>query len=330
MPLQIPQQYQQRELCLPPPPRYAPFESGVYKFAPGLHQLGKDFGNGAMDGMVFQIDQEFPRFRANYEDARRELHRYHGIVDGSQETVAHITRWIIDQLAAEHPALFRRTQAGSNCQLACTLTGDTLLFDEHAQLLPQSDGGYVSALDALGAQVQEDLAIAQVTRDGDSLIAVHVTAPGHWAPDEKLGKSFIGVHAPVPNMERINNKADQLMRALTEGVCYVRFAWALPTDPRLNHYPQPPTDWPGTRDEWWGRRFDPANPEVYVVVERQVLVGFPDVSAFLFTIRRIFMDIDELTLQQRRGLHAAAAGLTPEVHKYKGISDELLAWLGHA
>ena len=313
---------------MPRPPRYAPFEGGVYKFAPGLHQLGKDFGNGALDSLVFQFDETFPRYRANYEDARRELARYYGIVDGSEGAVAQVCRWIARHLAAEHPALFRLDETHAGLLLECTLTGETLFLDQDFRLQPESDGGYASALDALGAQVQEDLAIAQVPPEGDRLVAVHVTAPGHWAPDQKLGKSFVGVHAPVPAMERINSKADQLMRAMTEGVRYVRFAWALPTDPRLNHYPDPPADWSGTREAWWGRRFDPANPEVHVVIERQVLVGFPEVSAFLFTIRRIFMGVDELTPQQRQGLHRAAAGLTPEVRQYKGISDELLAWLG--
>ncbi len=42
---------------LEPPPVYFPLGRGVYELAAGLKPLGTDFGNGAMDGRVFQIDR---------------------------------------------------------------------------------------------------------------------------------------------------------------------------------------------------------------------------------------------------------------------------------
>ena len=48
----------------------------------------------------------------------------------------------------------------------------------------------------------------------------------------------------------------------------------------LNHHPLVPE---GMNTKLWlGRRFDLANPELFLRVERQVIHGFPSINTFLF------------------------------------------------
>ncbi len=84
-------------------------------------------------------------------------------------------------------------------------------------------------------------------------------------------------------MEKITQRAVQLLNSLVNKGPFVRFAWGLATDRYLNHHPIAPE---GKNTRFWeGRRFDPDNPELYLRVERQVTHGFPEIDAFMFTIR---------------------------------------------
>src|SRR3954451_9336305 len=74
------------------PARYLPFAHGRYDVAPGLSRFGRDFGNGEADCQVFQIDSDFPRYRAVKLAARAErLDKYfvtHELADEVATAVA--------------------------------------------------------------------------------------------------------------------------------------------------------------------------------------------------------------------------------------------------
>ncbi len=188
---------------------------------------------------------------------------------------------------------------------------------------------YTDALDALCCQIQEDLAVVCRRPDGsDSLAAVHLCCPNHWAAQEKVGRTFAQVHAPVAGMAALNQRSGDLVRAMIERGPYVRFAWGLGTDTRLNHHPEPPPDMPTTL--WQGRHFDPAHPRLFVRVERQVLWGFPQQETALFTIRTYFRDCAQLAPQERSQLRLAITSMAPETLAYKGLAthrDAILEWL---
>lgn len=309
------------------PAQYAPFLGGVYSVAPKLSSFAKDFGNGAADTRVFQFDREFPHYRVNILDARREnIAKYYGIADCPSSVLNEICRFITETLATEYSDFFVRTARS----LVCRLTDETLHFGSDFNLLPESDGNYRSVFDALASQVQEDLAVVHVADGIDRLVAVHITAPSYWDPREKLGKSFAEVHAPVPGIGPLNRKGRELMEAMTRGARYQRFVWSVVTDRRLNHHPEPPPDWIAREDEWLGRRFDPASPELFVRVERQVIVGFEAISAFLFTIRTYLYNVAELSHLHRRRLAQALESMSPASRQYKGVSRDIaaiVAWL---
>jgi hypothetical protein len=177
--------------------------------------------------------------------------------------------------------------------------------------------------------VQEDLALVCRRPDGtDWLAAVHLCSPNHWAAGEKVGRTFAQVHAPVAGMAPFNQRSADLVKAMIERGPYVRFAWGLGTDARLNHHPEPPPGIPP--EDWQGRRFDPGHPRLFVRLERQVLWGFPQQEAALFTIRSYFRDCAQLTPEERGQLRLALLSMTPETLAYKGLTanrDPVLAWL---
>jgi len=313
---------------------YFPLEKGHYQVAPGLHAFGTDFGNSNADRLIFQFDDNFERYRQTKLSARSEaLEKYYCKEEFDSQRMSIIIRFIIQQLSHESPDLFSYQDQNNQHCLHCELTGETLMFDPQYKLSGnQSDSiGYVDSLDALAMQVQEDLALLEITNDGhDRIIALHLCFPNHWAAKDKIGKSFLASHTPVPGMGKINQRAEQLLNSLLNKGPYVRFAWGLATDKYLNHHPIAPEGI--DKNLWLGRRFDPTNPHLYLRVERQVIHGFPSINTFLFTIRTYFYDV--ATLKQsptkHQALQSALQSMSAATLRYKGLAESLpliLDWL---
>lgn len=236
-------------------------------------------------------------------------------------------RMMIQRLVLEHPHYFSLTsRAGDGCELHCALTGDVLVFNSERDLDAVRYGvpiepPYSDAWDALACQVQEDLALDRVLDDGsDALVALHICLPNHWAPEEKIGRSFAAVHGPVPNFERLGRQAMALLRAVLENGPFVRFAWGLATDMRLNHHPLAPQHMSDAA-VWRGRRFDPAAPELFMRIERQTTWALSSSRAFIFTIRTYFRDVVTLTQAQRTMLTEAIDSMDVDTQTYKGLLE---------
>lgn len=309
------------QMALPQPPRYVPFISGTYTLTAGLHTLERSFGNAAHDGHVFQFDSLFGRFRANLARIReRSLADYLGMSSCSDDVLGAVAEFMMHHLVKEHPEYFRLETDSASHRLTCLLTKEILEFDTVFALRNARQVPYESAFDALASQVQEDLAIVVLEEGRDRLAAVHVTAPGFWEPVGKLDLGFIGVHEPVPGMEALNRNATSIMKAMTQDARYQRFAWGISTDTELDHHPKTAIR----------RPFDPANPALYVRVERQAIVGLPSVSAFLFCIHPYFIDCATLSTKERISLVSALKSMSPETRRYKGLNeafDDIEAWL---
>lgn len=319
--------------------RYFPPASGLYEVKPGLYPFGTAFGNGEADGHVFQIDATFDQYREVKRLARLErLSKYYQVFDYTPAVARETTNFILERLTLEHPDLFRLEEANGTRTLRCTPTEEVLTFDadlqrvgvtsRHTPVTPP----YASALDALAAQMQEDLAVVSTSGDGgDWVSALHICCPSHWAAEDKIGKDFATVHAPVAGIERINQAARQMVSAMVHKGPYVRFAWTIQSDSRLNHHVEPPPGVPA--ETWQGRSFDWRAPRLFLRVERQTLWGFPKVGAFLFVIRTSFTDGEAIRQDSEAcaRFRSAIASMTPESLAYKGLTqhrDAILKWLG--
>ncbi len=298
---------------LPAPLSYFPLSARPFEFSAGLRPLPAS-SHHPLD-QIFQLDQQWPQYRQNKLDARDEhFDKYVCRANLTPATEAAACALIVQQLRHEHPALFSL----DDHTLHCALSAETLTFDENWALPATSP--YHDSLDALCCQIQEDLAIIEVDDRGrDRISYLHLCAPNHWAAQDKLDHSFLHAHAPIPAMERINRHSEKLVHSLIDKGPFERFAWGLATDTRLNHHPLPPAG--VDADAWRGRAFDPAQPRLYLRIERQTTTGLPEQRALLFTIRSYHRDVTTLDTEQRRVLCSTITSMTPAVKSYKGLAD---------
>lgn len=271
-------------------PNYFPFMHGVYDIKAGITALGKDMGNGPLDAQVFQIDEQFEVYRsaklAGGLDPGQHLLRDE--LDGETELV--IEAWMMDRLELEYPGQFQ-----------------SRLFD--------------SGLNGVARWIQSDMAVLQLDKQGNNRLAyLNVAMPSGWAPEDKIGKPFDQVHAPVPHIEPLNTRQDSIAKLMvnaTRGA--VRFAWTITTDAALNHHPhrntavEHPTPLP-----------DHPAGEPLLRVERQVIWGFPQQQAALFLIRTYLYPFERLGSPVRGALVKAVAGMSEASLVYKNMDRPLI------
>lgn len=317
------------------PPRYVPFITGRYQVTPGLQPLGMDSGNGPTDGRIFQIDRTWQHYTAEKHRSRGErIDKYVCERELSKPAHAGFVELMLKRLPLEHPALFTsKRNAGGDALLDCRLSGETLHFDRERRLVrtlrkktSQTERReYISAIDALCCQIQEDIGITELFAPrGDRLTALHVCLPNHWAPEEKVGRGFSQIHAPVAGFEQISRGAARMLSALGNRGPYVRFAWGIASDTRLNQHPEPSPDI-AISEQASGRAFAADGGRYWVRIERQVTVPLPAAQAFLFTIRTYFLSFEALSNHERRRLSSALRSMSREAQRYKGLDGHIEA-----
>lgn len=294
-------------------PKYLPFLSGGYSTLPGLNVTARE--QNPMDRMIFQIDDAYDHYLQNKQACRNEcMDKYYQEARLEDEAVRAVNRYLCSQLLHEYPDTFSMPAAHT---LVNSRTGKTIRFSED-WVHCESDE-YQSLLDALCCQVQEDLAVFKVNGNEDYLAAVHLCAPNHWSPAEKIGKPFGQIHLPVADMEKTIAHYPRMLQSIVEkGGPFTRFAWGIGTDRRLNHHPIAPPD--SDKEVWEGRTISSEKPSFYLRIERQNLVGLPSVQAFLFTIRTYFYEVESLSDLEKEKLREAIAGMSRESLVYKGLT----------
>lgn len=311
------------------PAKYFPLEKGIYEVVPGLRTFGTDFGNGDLDQKIFQIDADFLRYRASKEACRAEnISKYFCTSNLDPKIEFEVAQFMAIRLQTEYPEIFELV---SPRILKCKHTHEVIEWNDQGELL---SGKYSSLFDALAMQVQEDMAITCQGSDGkDWLALLHLCSPSHWAAEDKIGKSFFQVHAPVPGIEKINQAAKGFVDAIVNKGPYVRFVWGFGSDNRLNHHPVPPAHVDPI--EWKGRSFDEgmkSGTPFYLRVERQVIYGFPKFRASLFCIRVSHWDGREIKkdLVKIEKLVNALNSMNAKSLVYKGLlesRESIIEWL---
>jgi hypothetical protein len=315
---------------LPSPARYFPLDKGVYEVAPNLRSFGMDFGNGAQDQKVFQFDSQFSLFRKNKIDCRSErISKYFCTHRLSSELESGASEFIANRLISDWPELFRLELKSDRKILHCMLTQEVLVFDNSWKWIEAINShispAYVSGLDALCSQIQEDVALTSRTEQEKEgwLSALHLCSPSHWAPESKIGKNFSEVHAPIAGVEKMNRAAPQLVEGAVRKGPYVRFVWGFGTDKRLNHHPEPAPDFDPSL--WRGRSFQKESNESPFILrlERQLLYGLPSLEAFFFAIHVYFIDGHEIRANEKEKelLRSALLSMNSANLEYKGLSE---------
>ena len=294
--------------------RYLPFIDGKYSTAPGLFSTDK--AEHAKDRLIFQIDENYHEYIGNKSSCRKEnIHKYYCEKDLYPETAVMVNRYVAHQLVKEHGGIFSLKKMNGHYLFLNNKTGEQLQWGDDWSKVANSH--YLSLFDALCSQAQEDFAICQLQHDKDWMATIHLCSPNHWAAAEKTGRPFDAVHALVPGMEKTIQHYPKMLHSAVHKGPFTRFAWGLSTDTRLNHHPVPPT---GVDPVYWhGRKIGEGGYEIFVRVERQGLVGFPEANAFFFAIRTYFYPVDALNAEEKKAICTAVETMSDESLKYKGL-----------
>lgn len=172
----------------------------------------------------------------------------------------------------------------------------------------------------------EDFAL--IDADSGTLPWLAVTLPSHWAPQDKVGRHFREVHAPVADNALLLRASDHLLRMVCEPERWERFVWTVTRHPQLNAHPAQVDPAPWSADAF----ADGRAPRAWWRTERQTFIALPGQRQALFTIRvevtPLASAIDSPAKAAR--LHDAVASMSEAVLTYRNLTDvqaALLGWL---
>jgi hypothetical protein len=198
------------------------------------------------------------------------------------------------------------------------------LGDEIARCLRPLPAGWRLA-GLLSLAFAEDFAIVDA-RDG-RIPWMAVALPSHWAPQDKVGRRFAEVHAPVADSALVVHAADALVRLMAGEQRWERFVWNVTSEPRLHAHPAhvDPQRWPTDiaaklpANAWWR-------------TERQTFIPLPELQQAVFTIQVDTQPLAQAidTPARAARLHDAIASMSDAVLAYRqlrAVRDPLLRWL---
>jgi hypothetical protein len=295
----------------------APFrmQPGLRRLAPGTGQLTpNELGSVALAEKLAALQDHWP----------------HALLAMPGFDPAPALRALMHQAAAEHPAAFAWDgDAGFDAHLlGWSLRGDELIGDGPSEL-----SQCLRALPApwrlpglLSLALAEDFAVIDGTTARIPWLAVCL--PSRWAPEEKVGKHFAEVHAPVADNQLLVSAADHLARLVTGEDRWERFVWSISSDARLQQHPlhARPAAWPAALDA------NALASQAAFRTEHQTFIPLPEARQAVFTIRVESGPLTEAidSTERARQLHDALASMSPAVLAYRGLADardRLLAWL---
>lgn len=232
--------------------------------------------------------------------------------------------------AAEQPAAF--TWDGAS-RFDAPLLGWSLQGGQPVGSGPPSIGSCLQALPTawrptglLSLAFEEDFAVIDGATSHIPWLAVCL--PSQWVPEQKVGRHFAEVHAPVADNQLLITASDHLARLVTGSDRWERFVWTITRHPNLDSHPQ--RSEPGS----WPAHADPAAvaARAFFRTERQTFIPLPQHRQAIFTIH---VDVQPLTTatadaEHALRLHGALASMSDAVLAYRGLTpvrDRLLAWL---
>ncbi|CAA9571938.1 MAG: hypothetical protein AVDCRST_MAG18-2077 [uncultured Thermomicrobiales bacterium] len=299
-----------------------PFDSDVYAMTMNARAL-------AIDRLIEVEPRRYEGELAEKAAILASDYRYYFQAPGDTEAHAwEAIALLLPNMARHYPQYFALRTEGARWHWA------NRLLDTEAWLkLGESASLPLPPLDWLGRQVQEDLLImAEDAAGGTPLVAGHLCFAAGWCLDDKLGRSFLAIHDPVPIFaDRVGRSADLLMQRLKPDHPTGRVGWSITTSPELNRAPAV-TD--GRRDE--GPTIDALNAgeRCYLRLERQTFSRLPRTRGVLFTIHTSLTPLAGVLAEdapaRARRVAAVLRTMPAPLLRYKGIDRfqaPLLAYL---
>jgi len=246
-----------------------------------------------------------------------------------------LLRAIADEAARSCPGSFSlSTTAEGEKRVAAPRLGWAVDGDSPSGDGDPSIGAVLAALPAsrrpsalLALAFEEDFALI----DGPTATIpwLAVCLPSRWAPEEKIGRHFAEVHAPVPDNETLVAASASLARLVTGDDRWERFVWTISADGRLHQHPaRRGPDWPVAAHA----DADALAAHAFFRTERQTFIPIAGHGQAIFTIHVESVPLAEAvtSTEAARRLHDVIATMSTAVLAYRrldGARDRLLAWL---
>lgn len=171
----------------------------------------------------------------------------------------------------------------------------------------------ICSFKSLAENLAEDVIIHRIEDRKDWMAAGHVCLPSGWWPEEKIGKPLEEIHKPVPGMR---NNHFKLVEAMITSGPFLRYVWSVVFEDKFNFHPSLPK-----------KKFNYIlNSKIYVKVEEQITIGFPEVNAALFILRQNLIQPEEIDYS---ALYQACINMDDAQKTYKDITPELIEHLKH-
>lgn len=296
--------------------KYTPYIKGKHDTLPGLLPLHLEIKDGDLHNKLFQIDENIKKYLNNKKLCREDdISKYYKVKNEDSKTVKDVIKFAINTLLEEYPEYFKLKKDKDIFEFTSNLTNETIIFDNDYNIIEKNT--YINLFHAIFSQIPEDIAICQIKEDKDYLSSIFVCSPSSWSPDEKIGMNFFEAHEFVPGMESYKKNYLPMVKGIINKCPFYRFVWELNTDNTLNHASK--NNISISNPQWIEKPFDINNPKLYVRVERQSTVGFPENNAFIFLIRVFQYDIKELNFEELTGLENSIKSMSKETLIYKRL-----------
>ncbi len=240
---------------------------------------------------------------------------------------------LFEHAATEHPEAWRCE--GDKSVQALRLgwsVHDGAVTSTRADALPEVGRCLAAMPSAWRATALFCLAFAEdfAVIDGDTarIPWLAVCLPSHWAPEDKIGRHFAEVHAPVADNQMLITASDHLARLVTGSDRWERWVWNITSHPHLDAHPArlQAHGWPADVDA------EQVAALAFLRTERQTFIPLTAHRQAVFTIhievQPLALAITEPAHAQR--LHDALHSMSAAVLAYRNLTDardRLLAWL---
>ena len=172
----------------------------------------------------------------------------------------------------------------------------------------------------------EDFAVIDATSGRIPWLAVCL--PSHWAPEDKVGRHFTEVHAPVADNALLIGAAGHLMRLVTGAERWERFVWTITRSAKLHQHPKHDAAPP------WRADLDAHGlaAQAFFRTEHQTFIPMPAQQQAIFTIHVETHPLTDALAApaDARLVHDALASMSAAVLAYRGLTcarERLLQWL---
>lgn len=177
---------------------------------------------------------------------------------------------------------------------------------------------------ALGGAWEPDFVLLSLDEAGPVVEGGSVCFPTSWSLREKLGRTLMETHGPVPRLNtELAVRIATALRKLAPGASWERDNWGLVRTPELNRHPRMQRlrlEAGATPDQVWLR------------AEHQLLFKLPRTGGILFGIRIAHLPLRKLLADPaaRTALRGALESMPDDAADYKGlltVRPSLIDWL---